>query len=63
MNNVLLSALAVASNSNKIAGMNESNLPLFRKLQLSNGMEVFDFDENAIIRKMEQMMQLLDESL
>ena len=63
MNSILTSSVAIASSTNEMAGMTETNQPLFRKLQLSNGMEVFDFDENEIINKMERMMQLLDEAL
>jgi|GEM_PF-4008095 len=35
-------------------------VPLFYKKHLSNRMEVFDFDEDLIINKMEQMMDLLN---
>ena len=33
------------------------------KKKLSNGMTIFDFDEDAIIAKMERMMELLDSAL
>ena len=61
MNSILSSALA--SNSNGIVVMDNPNQALFSKKTLSNGMEVFDFDENLIIQKMERMMELLDEAL
>jgi hypothetical protein len=61
MNNILLSA--IAKQPNGTTGINGSGQPLFSKMTLSNGMEIFDFDENLIIQKMEKMMELLDQAL
>lgn len=61
MKSILLTA--TAGRSNGMTDMNNSNRPLFSKKLLSNGMEIFDFDEDLIIQKMERMMELIDEAL
>jgi hypothetical protein len=44
------------NNSNR----RSDNEAMITKTKLSNGMEVFDFDEDAIIAKMESLMDQLD---
>lgn len=47
----------------KAAGMTNKSMPLFYKRTLSNGMEIFDFDEDLIIDQMEKMMASLENIL
>lgn len=49
--------------SNGRSAFPELSGSLFFKKDLTNAIEVYDFDENAIIAKMERMMQLIDEAL
>lgn len=61
MNSILLSAVSFSSNGKAV--IDNSSEALFSKKTLSNGMEIFDFDEELIFQKMERMMELLDEAL
>lgn len=62
MDNSILLAVAAYQDS-KSALNTKSEVPLFYKKRLSNRMEIFDFDEELIINKMEEMMDLLDNAL
>lgn len=52
-----------AADQTKAAGMTNKSIPLFYKRTLSNGMEIFDFDEDLIIDQMEKMMASLENIL